>query len=97
MEREPTERKEFYVTEHLSLRGVIESTAAFEKEIKLDDPLRSLPTNKISLFYETSVTSNHKRITTSEFSTIFQSISHSEYCSLDVVQIRFLTATTLVI
>lgn len=95
MEQETTESKEFYATEHFSLRGVLESTAAFEKEIKLDDPLRPLPTNKISLFCETSVTPNQKRITTSQFSTIFQSASHSEYFSLDAVQIKFLTALTL--
>lgn len=87
MGQRPTENKEFYVTEHLS--------AAFEKEIKLDDPLRPLPTNKISLFYKTSVISNHMRITSLKFSTIFQSATHSKYYSLDVVKTEFLTALTL--
>lgn len=46
MEQKPTESKEFHVIGHLSLRGVIESTVVSEKEIKLDDPLRSLPTTR---------------------------------------------------
>ena len=79
MEKEPTESKVFHVIRHFSLRCIKKSTAVLEKENKLDDPLRSLQTNQISLFYETSVTPNHMRIKTSKFSTIFQSATHSEY------------------
>lgn len=71
MGQEPTESKALYVIRHLYLRGVLESTAVLAKEIKLDDPLRPLTTNKISLFYETSVTPNHMRITTSKFLPFF--------------------------
>lgn len=80
----------------ISLSGMLtETTVVLEKENKLDDPLRFLPTNQISLFYETSVTPYHRRITTSKFSTIFQSATHSEYYTLDAVQTEFPTALTL--
>lgn len=78
------------------LSGVLtESTAVLEKENKLDDTLRYLPKNKTSLFYEIDVTLNHTRITTSKFSTILQSATHSEYYSLNAVETKSLTALTL--
>lgn len=95
MEKETTKIKVFHVIRHFSLRCIKKSTAMLEKENKLYDPLRSLQTNQISLFYETSVTPNHMRITTSKFSTIFQSAPHSEYYSLDAMQAEFPTALTL--